>query len=95
MLKFVRNMELGGNTKFVLGLHRAKQLGLEYPLGSLGMGNIGIDSFTQGWTKLNKNPSWSWSFLAPIILPELKLELLGSNFCYQSWSWSFGLWIFS
>ena len=25
----------------------------------------------QGWTSLNKNPSLSWGFLAPIILPEL------------------------
>ena len=40
-----------------------------------------------GWTTLNKNPSWSWSFLAPIIL--LELELLGSNNCDQNWSWSF------
>ena len=39
--------------------------------------------------KPKKNLSWSWSFLAPIILPELVLELLGSNICYQSCSWSF------
>ena len=44
-------------------------------------------TFSQGWTSLNKNPSWS--FLASIILPELELELLGSNICYQCWSWSF------
>ena len=44
---------------------------------------------SQGWTSLNKNPSWSWSFLAPIVLPELELELLGSTIYYQSWSWSF------
>ena len=43
----------------------------------------------QGWTSLNKNPSWSWSFLAPIVLPELELELLGSTIYYQSWIWSF------
>ena len=43
----------------------------------------------QGTTSLNKNPSWSWSFLAPIIIPELELEFLGYNICYQSWSWSF------
>ena len=29
----------------------------------------------QGWTNPNKNSSWSWSFLASIILPELELEL--------------------
>ena len=43
----------------------------------------------QGWTSLNKNLSWSWSFLAPIIHSELELELLGSNIFLQSWSWSF------
>ena len=36
-------------------------------------------TLVQGWTSLNENPSWSWSFLAPIILPELELELLGSE----------------
>ena len=41
------------------------------------------------WPSLNNNPSWSRSFLAPIILPELELELLGSDICYQSWSWGF------
>ena len=30
----------------------------------------------------------------PIILTGLELELLGSNFCYQSWSWSFWALIF-
>ena len=94
MLKFERNIELGVNTKFVLGLHRAKQLGLEYPLGSLGMGNIGIDSFTQGWTNQNKNPSWSWSFFSSnyspraeagafrlqFSLPELELEFCSLDF---------------
>ena len=46
----------------------------------------------QGWTSLNKNPSWSWSFFAPIILLELELELLGSNICYQGYSFcAFGL----
>ena len=34
----------------------------------------------QGRTSLNKNPSRSWSFLAPIILPELELELWALNF---------------
>ena len=48
-----------------------------------------VETHWQGWTSLNKNPSWSWSFLAPIILSELELELLGSNFCYQSGSWRF------
>ena len=42
----------------------------------------------------NNNPSGSWSFLAPIILPQLELELLGSNICIQSWSWSFWALIF-
>ena len=54
--------------------------------------STGVDrifTLVQGWTILNKNLSRSWSFLAPIILPELELGLLGCNISYQSWSWSF------
>ena len=50
---------------------------------TLGVENFKLSS-TQGWTSLYKNLSWSQSFLAPIILPELELELLGSNVCYKS-----------
>ena len=43
----------------------------------------------QGLTSLNRIQVGDKAFLAPIILPELDLELLDSNICYQSWSWWF------
>ena len=45
----------------------------------------------QGCTSLNKNLSWSWSFLAPIILPELELELFSSNYSPRAGAVAFRL----
>ena len=46
---------------------------------------------SQGWTSLNKNQSWSWGFLAPIILPELELELFSSNYSPRAGNGDFRL----
>ena len=50
--------------------------------------------FLQGWTSLNKNPSWSWSFLALNIFSELELELFSSKFFWGARAGAFRLQFF-
>ena len=49
------------------------------------------EGVVQGWTSLNKNFSWSWSFLAQIIFPELELELFSSSYSPRAGAGAFRL----